>query len=281
MSTRNLNGRKYKLEIPTDFTLENYTARDILRNYKQDVAYTNAAENLYYSIIFFLPKLKLLEKSCSTWKPYQEMLNFLDDKIIEIFPENKRQTVQDSYKDTDILSRIELKLDLHRNSNINLKEIEAARFANFLLIKNFNQLMDAIETNQQNMTTTKRQRDNENKLESFFLGTAPILRHGYHTAATSNQPGSSATKPMNTDTNFVVGDVITTKKPCYSETITAIQANGQSLELNFLETFAANDILFEEWLEKEAQKKLLPLDPPNQTLRQKVCYLCSVQTPGI
>jgi hypothetical protein len=281
MSTRNLNGRKYKLEIPTDFTLENYTARDILLKYQTDVAYTNPAENLYYSIHFFFQKLKLLYKSCSTWKPYQDMLKFLDDKIIQIFPEDQRQTVQNLHKDMDILPRIELKLHLHHNSNIDLKEIGAATFANDVLIGEFNQLMHAIKTNQQNTTTTKRQRDDEKNFEMFSRRTASILPHSYPPAATSNQPGSSATKQMNTNTNLVVGNVITTTEPYYSETIKAIQTNGQNLGLDFLKTLEVDDILFKEWLEEEAQEKLLALDHLDQTLRQKVCYLCSVQTPGI
>ena len=74
------------------------------------------------------------------------MLKFFDDKIIQIFPENQRQKVEEWYKDQNVLPQIDLKLDLHRNSEINLKEIEAARFANFELIKKFNKLMNAIKT---------------------------------------------------------------------------------------------------------------------------------------
>lgn len=281
MSTRNLNGKKDKLEIPKDFIPEEYTASEILRQYKKNIAHTNYAENLYYSIVFFWPRLKLLYESCSTWKPYQDMLKFFDDKIIQIFPENQRQKVEEWYKDSDVLLRIDLKLDLHRNSNIKLKEVEAARFANFELIKRFNQLMNAIKTNQQNMTTTKRQREDG---KFYFAANTrrppPILPHGYPPAAISHQPGSSATKPMNTNTNLFVGNVITTKKPYYSETITAIQANGQDLGLDFLETLAPDDSLFNEWL-RETQKNLLEPDHSDLTLPPKVCSLCSVQTPGI
>lgn len=276
MSTRNLNGKKYKLQIPTDFTLKKYTASEILLKYKKKVADTSSAENLYYSIDFFWPKLKLLYESCKTWKPYQDMLKFLEDKMIQIFPDNQRQEVEDLYKDMNILSRIELKLVRHQNSEIDLQKIKAGRFANLNLIDEFNQLMDAIKTNQQNMTTTKRQREDDKKqLEESFQRTAPILPHGYLKAATSHQAGSGGKN----NTNLVVD--ITKKSPrSGSETITKIWADEQDLGLEFLETLAPKDLFFQEWL-KETQTKLLQPDHPDVTFPQKVCYLCSVQTPGI
>lgn len=130
------------------------------------------------------------------------------------------------------------------------------------------------------MTTTKRQREDD---KFYFAAntrrTPPILPQGHPQAPTSHQPGSGATEQINANTNLVVD--ITEKSPrSGSETITEIWAHEQNLGLEFLETLAADDPLFRHWLE-ETERELLEPDHSDLTFPPKVCYLCSVQTPGI
>ena len=59
MSTRNLNGKKDKLEIPKDFIPEEYDILEILRQYKKKLI-KQILQKIYIIVLIFLAKTQII-----------------------------------------------------------------------------------------------------------------------------------------------------------------------------------------------------------------------------